>query len=180
MWRTCSLMSAKSELPASPTAQQHLMTENTRRLHRKANKSRSQQRPKRKWREWSHRRGSRKQRRRGKRVMQESTRSETGGLWRRRRSRENGTAWREFAESETGRKRRRGKVRGGSEPRRTERAQMPSDHLIARRKPGEVESRTAPALTPGGWDTKQPFICHLGLQLLCRTALKSRLCPLPQ
>lgn len=178
MWRTCSLMSAKSELPASPAAQQHLMTENTRQLHRKANMSRSQQRPKRKWREWSPRRGSRKQRREGKRVMQESTRSETGGLWR-RRSRENG---REFAESETERKRRRGNVRGGSEPRWTERAQMLSDHLIGRRKPGEVESRTAPALTPGGWDTKQPFICHLCLQLLCRvrTALKSRLCPVLQ
>lgn len=167
-------MSAKSELPASPTAQQHLMTENTR--------SRSQQRPKRKWREWSHRTGSRKQRRRGKRARQESTRSETGGLWRRRRSRENGTAWRDFAGSETERTRGRGNVRGGSEPRWTERAQTPPDHLIARRKPGEVESRTAPAPTPGGWDRKQPLICHLCLQLMCRvrTALKSRLCPVLQ
>lgn len=158
MWRTCSLMSAKSEPPASPTAQQHLMTENTRQRHRKANMSRSPQRPKRKRRERSHRRGSREQRREGKRVTQESKRSETGGPWRRRRSRENGTACREFAESETERKRRRRNARGGSGPRWTERAQMLSDRLIGRRKPGEVGSRTAPALTPGGWAPNQPFV----------------------
>lgn len=156
-WRTCSLMRPKQELPASPAMQQHPMKGKTRQRRRKTSMSRSgQRRPKRKWRAWRHRRRSRKERRQGKRVMQESAGSEIGGPGRKRRCSEKGIAWRELEESETEGKRRR-----GNEPRWTERAQILSDHLPSLRKPLKMKSRAAPAMTPRGWDKKQPFISNL-------------------
>lgn len=164
-WRTCSLMSAQQELPASPTMQQqqqHPMMKNTRQHHRKTNTWRSQRRrTKSTWRDCRQRRRSRNWRKKEKRAMQESTGSVTGGPGRRRNSRGKGSAWRELEESETGGKRRGGSGRGGSEPRWTGRAQMFSDRLIGLREPGEMKSRVAPALIPGGWDMKQPFLCLL-------------------